>query len=167
VKVILFDLGNTLEFNGELLPGAIELLSSIKTMNVSDRNSHAIALVSDFDNFDQGLHLIDVKPFQLEYYNNLQKLGIALFFEPLYKHVTLSTEVGLRKPDKKIFRVAVDTIEKDLSFENVLFITEDSSHVNVARQLGMNAIHFKGPQQRTGDVDKLIDLIPLIQKFLN
>jgi hypothetical protein len=166
MKVILFDLGNTLEFNGELLPGAIELLSSIKTMNVSDGNSHAIALVSDFDNFDQGLHLIDVKPKQLEYYNNLHKLGITSFFEPLYKHVTLSTEVGVRKPDKKIFRAAIDSFEKDLSFENVLFITEDSSHVAVARQLGMNAIHFKGPEQSAGEVDKLIDLIPLIQKFL-
>ncbi|HEY7080761.1 MAG TPA: hypothetical protein VH500_13740 [Nitrososphaeraceae archaeon] len=167
MKVILFDLGNTLEFNNELLPGALELLSSIKTMNVGDGDSHDIALISDFDNFDHGLRLIDVKPFMLKYYNILQKLGIASFFEPLYKHVTLSTEVGVRKPDKKIFRAAIDSFEKDLSFENVLFITEDSGHVAVARQFGMNAIHFKGPEQSAGEVDKLIDLVPLIQKFLS
>jgi FMN phosphatase YigB (HAD superfamily) len=166
MKIILFDLGNTLEFNGDLLPGAIELLSSIKTMDVSNDSSHDIALISDFDNFDNGLHLVDVKPFMMKYYNILQKLGIASFFDPLYKHVTLSTEVGVRKPDKKIFRAAVDSFEKDLSFENVLFITEDSSHVSVARQLGLNAIHFKGPEQSAGDVNTLIDLIPLIEKFL-
>ena len=64
MKVILFDLGKTLEFNGGLLPGAIELLSFIKTMNTANGDSHDIALISDFDNFDQGLRLTDVKPFQ-------------------------------------------------------------------------------------------------------
>jgi beta-phosphoglucomutase-like phosphatase (HAD superfamily) len=166
LKVILFDLGKTLEFNGELLPGAEEVLSSIKMLNVGAGNSHAIGLVSDFDNFSQGLRLIDVKPLQVEYYSMLENLGIRPFFEPLYRYVTLSTEVGVKKPDKKIFRAAVDLIEKDLSFESVLFITEDPSHVTEARQLGMKAIHFKGPGQGTGDVEQLKDLIPLIKAFL-
>jgi FMN phosphatase YigB (HAD superfamily) len=167
MKVVLFDLGKTLEFNNELLPGAKELLSSIKAMHVTNGNYHTIALISDFDNFNQGLRLIDVKPLQQEYYNILYKLGISSFLEPFHKHVTLSTEVGVRKPDERIFRAAIDSIEKDLSFENVLFITEDPSHVFAARQLGMKAIHYKGPGQNTGDVNQLIDLIPIIQSFLN
>jgi FMN phosphatase YigB (HAD superfamily) len=166
MKVILFDLGRTLEFNGELLPGAEEVLSAIKMIDVGPGNSHAIGLVSDFDNFSLGLRLIDVKPLQVEYYSMLDNLGIRSYFEPLYKYVTLSTEVGVKKPDMKIFRAAVDSIEKDLSFESVLFITEDHSHITAARQLGMNAIHFKGPGQSTGDVDQLKDLVPLIKAFL-
>lgn len=166
MKVILFDLGNTLENNDELLPGAAEVLSSIKTINVGLSNSHVIALVSDFDKFGEGMRLADVKPLQVEYYTFLDKLGIRSFFEPLYKYITLSTEVGVRKPDKKIFRVAIDSIENGLSFENVLFITEDPGHITAARQLGMKAIHFKGPGQSSGDVDQLIDLIPLIRDFL-
>lgn len=30
----------------------------------------------------------------------------------------------------------------------------------------MNAIHFKGPGQQDGDVENLIDLIPLIEKII-
>jgi hypothetical protein len=30
----------------------------------------------------------------------------------------------------------------------------------------MRAIHFQGPGQNTGDVDRLVDVIPLVQKFL-
>ena len=69
--------------------------------------SGANGLVSDFDKFSQGLRLIDVKPLQVEYYAMLDNLGIRSFFEPLYSYVTLLTEVGVRKPDKKIFRAAV------------------------------------------------------------
>ena len=166
VRVILFDLGKTLEFNGGLLPGAKELLSTIKEMHVPNGNSFALGLVSDYDNFAEGMRLIDVKRLQLEYYDNLHILGISPYFEPLYKHVTLSTEVGVRKPDKKIFRAAVDGIEKDLPFENVLFITEDPNHISAARQLGIKGIHYKGPGQNTGDVDQLLDIVPLIQNFL-
>jgi beta-phosphoglucomutase-like phosphatase (HAD superfamily) len=167
MKVVLFDLGKTLEFNDELLPGAEELLSSIKGMNDTVGNSPAIALISDFDNFEEGLQLNDVKPFQLKYYDILNKLGIISYFEPVYKYVTLSTEVGVRKPDERIFRTAIDTIEKDLPFENVLFITENPFHISAARELGMKAIHFKGPGQSTGDTDRLIDLVPLIQSFMS
>jgi FMN phosphatase YigB (HAD superfamily) len=166
LKVILFDLGKTLENNDELLPGAEELLSSIKAMDADRGKSHAIALVSDFDKFNEGMRMIDVKPLQVEYYTILENLGIRSFFEPLYKHVTLSTEVGAKKPDIRIFRAAIDSLENGLSFKNVLFITEDPGHIAAARQLGINAIHFKGPGQSTGDVDKLIDLLPRIRDFL-
>src|SRR5215211_3072990 len=104
MRLILFDLGNTLESNDELLPGASELLSAIESMKSSTEVQ--MGLISDFDKFEQGLRLIDVKPLQLEYYNIIDKLGISSYFEPLYKHITLSTEIGIRKPDQKIFQAA-------------------------------------------------------------
>jgi FMN phosphatase YigB (HAD superfamily) len=97
----------------------------------------------------------------------IDKLGLSSYFEPLYKHITLSTEVGVRKPDQRIFRAVIDSIEKDLPFESVLFITENVSHINAARQLGLKAIHYKGPGQNISEVDKLIDLILLIEDFLS
>jgi hypothetical protein len=30
----------------------------------------------------------------------------------------------------------------------------------------MSAIHFKGPGQNAGDVDRLVDVIPLVQELL-
>ncbi len=167
----MFDLGKTLEDGGQLIQGAEEVLSSIKEMQDSNGKPVAISLVSNFDKFvgedgEEGHRLSDVKPLQVEYYNILQRLGISSYFEPLYKYVTLSTEIGVRKPDKRIFRAAIDYIERDLPFENILFITEEPDHVEKVRQIGMKAIHFKGPGQNTGEIDHLIALIPRVKDFL-
>lgn len=107
MKIVLFDLGDTLEHENILLPGAINTLSSIQNMKDDKNQPVALALISDFyeaNNPDE------LKARQNEYYEIIQSLGIRSFFEPVGKRVTLSTEVGVTKPDKKIFRVAVDKI---------------------------------------------------------
>ena len=168
MKIILFDLGKTLENNNELIDGAKETLSSIKVMHDFNGNSPILALLSDFDKSQIfGYRLIDVKPLQIQYYQLLEKLEISEFFEPFYKHVTLSTELGVRKPAKRLFRFAIDNIERDLPFENVLFITEEPNHILAAKQHGIKTLHFKGPGQSTGEVDNLLDLIPRVQNFLD
>ena len=169
MKVILFDLGKTLEHNGELIDGAKDTLTSIKAMHDSNGNSPVLALISDFDKktATSDYKAIDVKPLQIEYYQSLESLGISQFFQPFYKHVTLSAEVCIRKPAKRFFRFAIDTIERNLPFANVLFITEEPTHIAGARQHGIKAIHFKGAGQTTGEVDNLLNIIPHVQNFLN
>ena len=58
----------------------------------------------------------------------LEKLGIRSFFEPVAQRITLSTEVGRPKPDKKVFQTVIEKIP-GLHFADVMFITEDRSHV--------------------------------------
>jgi FMN phosphatase YigB (HAD superfamily) len=70
------------------------------------------------------------------------------------------------KPDERIFRKAIDKINPDGAFRDTMFITERRPHVEAARGLGMQAIHFQGPGQTTGDVQRLIDLVPLIRAFV-
>jgi FMN phosphatase YigB (HAD superfamily) len=82
------------------------------------------------------------------------------------ERVTLSSEVGVFKPDEKIFRTVIEKLDEGLQFGDVIFTTENREHVIEARRLGMRAIHFQGPGQNTGDVDRLVDVIPLVQKFL-
>ena len=50
MKVILFDLGNTLEDTQReiLMPGAMRTLNAIQAMRDSDGHPPALALVSDF-----------------------------------------------------------------------------------------------------------------------
>jgi FMN phosphatase YigB (HAD superfamily) len=101
MKVVLFDLGKTLEDGDVLLPGARETLQAIQAMRDSDGEAAVLALVSDFampDNPEQ------IPLIQQRYYELLDKLGIRSFFEPVADRVTLSTEVGVSKPDEKIFR---------------------------------------------------------------
>jgi FMN phosphatase YigB (HAD superfamily) len=163
MKAVLFDLGNTLEKEGGLLPGATETLRAIQIMQDRSGQAPALALISDFimpDSPDQ------ISIIQQQYYEILDQLGIRGFFEPVSKMVTLSTEVGVSKPHKKIFEAALRKIDERLGLQDAVFITEDKIHITKARQLGMKAIHFKGPGQTTGDADRLLDLIPIVKKFI-
>jgi FMN phosphatase YigB (HAD superfamily) len=167
MKMVLFDLGETLEdvVDGEdiLLPGARQTLEAIRAMRDSNGEAPVLALVSNFGDIPANPEQILAS--QKEYYKLLEKLGIRSFFEPVAQRVTLSTEVGRPKPDKKIFQAVIEKIP-GLHFVDVMFITEDRSHVQAAHHLGMQAIHFKGPRQIMGDIDKLVDSIPHIRRFL-
>ncbi|MBI4780973.1 MAG: hypothetical protein HY785_06575 [Oscillatoriophycideae cyanobacterium NC_groundwater_1537_Pr4_S-0.65um_50_18] len=163
MKIILFDLGKTLEDRGVLLPGASETLQAIQVMQDAGGEAVAMALVSDFNMPDRPEQIPAIRQ---QYYDILDSLGIRSFFEPVNERVTLSTEVGVLKPDEKIFRAVVEKIDGDLSFQSVIFITENLAHVEAARALGMTAVHFKGPGQTTGDIDRLVDLIAIVQAFL-
>jgi len=163
MRIIFFDLGQTLEDNGVLLPGANDLLSAIQSMKDSNEELPVTALVSDYYEADRPE---DIEVLKKQYYNDLEELGIQSYFQPLSQKVTLSTEVGVRKPNEKIFRSAIDKIEKDLPFHHVIFIADSLDHVTSARELGMTAIHFQGPGQNTGEVTKLVDLIPIIRRLL-
>jgi FMN phosphatase YigB (HAD superfamily) len=163
MKVVLFDLGNTLEHQDDLLPGARETLQAIQEMRDHSGEAVALGLVSDFDMPDDPEQIPIIRQ---RYYEILEGLSIRSFFEPVADRVTLSSEVGVFKPDEKIFRAVIEKINEDLHFGDVIFITENRGHVIEARHLGMRAIHFQGPGQNTGDVDRLVDVIPLVQKFL-
>jgi FMN phosphatase YigB (HAD superfamily) len=166
MKIVLFDLGDTLEDQetDELLPGARETLQAIRAMRDSGGKAPILALVSDFDMSDEPDQIPSI---QQRYFAILDRLGIRSFFEPVSKRVTLSTEVGVFKPDKRIFQAVIKKIDRRLGFKDVVFITENLDHVKKARRLKMKGIHFKGPKGTFGDVDKLVDLIPLIRQFLD
>lgn len=142
MKIVLFDLGGTLEYKNKLLPGAKDTLVLIKSMKDFEGLSPQIGLISNYhmaNNQDElNLHLKKYQEF-------LEKLSIKSFFEPFNQLVTLSTEVGVLKPDEKIFTFAVEKIKKGTPFYDVVFITEEFEHVKKAKMLGINAIHFKGP----------------------
>jgi FMN phosphatase YigB (HAD superfamily) len=164
MKVILFDLGNTLERQGNLNIGAMETLQTIQSLQDMEGQAPVLALISDFLMPDRPAQ---IPILQQQYYDILEQLGIRQFFEPLSKRVTLSTEVGVNKPNKKIFQTALQKIDHALSFQDAIFITEDLPHITKARDFGMRAIHFKSLAQTAGDVNRLTDLIPLIKDFLH
>ena len=163
MKVILFDLGKTLEDQDILLPGAMEILQTLYELQTSNSENVAIALISDFTMPTQSDQIPTI---QQEYYDILENLGIRSFFEPVEQKVTLSTEVGVFKPDEQIFRAAIDKISHGINFNDVMFVTENLHHVVAARNLEMTSIHYQGPGQSSGDIETLIGLIPLIQEFL-
>jgi hypothetical protein len=61
---------------------------------------------------------------------------------------------------------AIDKIAKDLSYQNVIFITENKEHNAAARKLGMMTIRLKQAWETDGEVNSLFEMIPLIHLFV-
>jgi putative hydrolase of the HAD superfamily len=61
-----------------------------------------------------------------------------------YDAVVISHEVGLRKPDPEIFKIAVDRLGSE--FDQCVFIDDVARYLDVARTLGMGTIHATDPK---------------------
>lgn len=158
MKVILFDLGNTLEHTlsgrDTIMPGALELLSELAVIKDKSGTPPVLALVSDYQGPSK------------EYYHLVDGLGFDKFFKPYEQKITLSNEVGFSKPDSRIFRAAIDKIETDLPYYNVVFVTENKDHIKEARKLGMMAIRFKVINEFGEGVENLPEMVHLIHLFI-
>ena len=162
VNLVLFDLGDTLEHDDVLLPGARDTLEALLALHDEDgQPAVRLGLISDFIT-PNGPE--EIPAIRQQYFAILDVIGIRDLFEPVEEHVTLSTEVGVRKPDEAIFKAAVEQGES--SFADTIFITENRGHVLAARQLGLTAVHVKGPGQTNGDVTSLPELVPIIRDLV-
>ena len=158
MKVILFDLGNTLEHKVEnrdvIMPGALKLLSALTEMKDQRGIPPILALISDFHDTSS------------EYYHIIEGLGIDKFFKPYEQKITLSNKVGFSKPDSRIFRAAIDKIQRDLPYQSVIFVTENKDHIKEARKLGMMTLRFKNPNDLEEGLNSILEMIPLIHLFI-
>jgi len=158
MKIVLFDLGDTLENNDVLLPGAMQTLKAIANLRDAEGAPVAMGLVSDFD---MPASPADIPAIRKSYLAILDALGIRHFFEPTDRCVTLSSDVGVFKPDEKVFRAATDRFALNLAFTSVLFVTENPIHVGAAHALGMRAVHF----EQLGSVEKAQIAIAALAKL--
>jgi hypothetical protein len=163
MTVIAFDLGDTLVRGNVLVPGAREMLTAVQAMVDHQGAAPICILISDFT---MPATPDEIPALKQQYYDLLQGFGLADLFQPLESHVTLSTEVGVLKPKKKVFRTAVDKVAPNLSFKRTMFLTENGQHVAAARKLGMKAVQLKMPGNPAGDIDDLASFIPIVRDWL-
>src|SRR5690349_20888011 len=104
-RLILFDLGDTLlDSQDRLLPHALEVLQEISGLRDAAGDAIPMGLVSDM-----GLAADDAERDQLraEYEGIVRPVGLEPFFSPLSQKVTISSDVGFAKPDRRIFQAAI------------------------------------------------------------
>lgn len=76
-------------------------------------------------------------------------------FEDVFDHMVISAEVGLMKPDPRIYLLALQKIEAQPA-ESV-FIDDVLANVDAARSLGMAGIHFVQPGQALQELKDLLN----------
>lgn len=70
-------------------------------------------------------------------------------------HIIISSEIGIAKPDKRIYHILADTIQCD--FNQILFVDDFIKNIEAAKELGIQTIRYK----------KGMDLITRIQSQLD
>ena len=70
-----------------------------------------------------------------------------------FEDIVVSGEVGLAKPDPRIFALAIDRCRLDPA--RTVFIDDSLRNVEAGRNAGMHALHFRDPQQLRTDLNRL------------
>ena len=79
----------------------------------------------------------------------------AMLPENIFDGIIDSSEVGIRKPDPKIFTLALQIA--DNSADKTIFLDDYVEHVNVAEELGIKGIHVgPNPLDALKQLDKLL-----------
>jgi putative hydrolase of the HAD superfamily len=74
----------------------------------------------------------------------------------LFDVVVISDEVGLRKPEPEIYRLAAHKL--GLSPADCVFVDDTAANLVTARELGMAGVHFTGEAAELAEVARLIGL---------
>ena len=122
-------------WNAMLLDLPEERLQLIKKL----KDNHAIYLLSN-------TNIIHINAFKKQL-GNKKWLAFCELFDKMY----LSHELGLRKPDVKIFEYILK--EQKLKAEEVFFIDDSPQHIASAKILGIHCHHLL-------DDEDIIDLFP-------
>jgi len=75
-------------------------------------------------------------------------------FEDAFDSMIISAEVGVMKPDARIYQLALATL--GVSASESVFIDDFPENVAGAREIGMHAIHFKQTEQTVEELKHLL-----------
>ena len=74
-------------------------------------------------------------------------------FDGLFDELVISAEVGLAKPDPRIFRLAVARL--GVQPEQAIFVDDVLANVEAARLIGLQAIHYRHNSQLFQELERL------------
>jgi epoxide hydrolase-like predicted phosphatase len=124
------------------------------------------ALLNEFFGYDQlDNSLVDyVRKLHASYKTGLlsnawddlrQVIAEKWHFEDAFDDMIISAEVGLAKPDRRIFQLAVDRLGVEAN--QAIFVDDMQRNVDGAKAVGMLGIRFQTPQQVQDDLEQLLD----------
>lgn len=76
-------------------------------------------------------------------------------FADAFDEIVISAEVGVVKPDARIYRLALERLE--IPAAHAVFIDDFARNVRGAEDIGMFAIQFHSPEQVRSDLEALLE----------
>jgi epoxide hydrolase-like predicted phosphatase len=87
-------------------------------------------------------------------WSGLRPWIVSRKFEDTFDAMTISAEVGVMKPDARIFQIALEKL--GVSPSESVFLDDFLENVVGARAIGMQAIHFIQPEQALEELRQLL-----------
>lgn len=65
-------------------------------------------------------------------------------FDDAFHHMVISAEVGVAKPDPRIYHIALEQLQ--VQPKEAIFVDDVLENIEACEQVGMRGIHFKSPE---------------------
>jgi epoxide hydrolase-like predicted phosphatase len=75
-------------------------------------------------------------------------------FDDAFDHMVISAEVGVMKPEARIYQIALEQAE--VSPDEAVFVDDFYENIEGCRSVGMHGIHFQDPGQAMGELKRLL-----------
>ena len=76
-------------------------------------------------------------------------------FDDAFDAIVISSEVGVMKPELKIYRLALGQLKVEPA--EAVFVDDMPANVEAARLLGMQAIRFQSPEQILDELAEVLE----------
>ena len=86
---------------------------------------------------------------------DLRDYIISLKFEDAFHHMIISGEVGVMKPEARIYQIALE--QAGVSPNEAVFVDDFYENIEGCRAVGMHGIHLRDPQAAMTELKKLLD----------
>jgi epoxide hydrolase-like predicted phosphatase len=88
-------------------------------------------------------------------WSDLRDYIVRQGFDDAFDAIVISAEVGVVKPEARIYRVALEKL--GVAPEEAVFLDDFFENVEGAQRVGMHAIHFREPDQALTELKQLLD----------
>ncbi len=164
IRTLMLDVGDTLVKDDEALPFVKQSLAALQTFQIQDGSPLSICLVSDFklaqpftpQRVDEVFH---------DFLQLLAEFGLSGFFDPAQEKITLSTHANAFKPDRQVFELALQRLNRTHPLEESLFITENETHIEKCRTFGMKTLTFGAEDPEVGFDDWSVGLFLIADRL--
>jgi epoxide hydrolase-like predicted phosphatase len=86
---------------------------------------------------------------------DLREYMVENKFDDAFDAIVISSEVGVMKPELKIYRLALGQLKVEPA--EAVFVDDMPANVEAARLLGMQALRFQSPEQILGELAEALE----------
>lgn len=86
---------------------------------------------------------------------DLRNYIIEQKFDDAFDHMVISAEVGVEKPEAKIYQIALE--QAGVSPNEAVFVDDFIENIEGCEALGMHGVHFRNPKDAMTELKQLLD----------